>query len=214
MLPDLVVYLLGKNAHREGVKLTTKEMASELDVSQQTISRWMIELEQQGLLDRSNREIKLSQKAVTEAEKVYMVLRASLEKNRIFMFSGKVVPGLGTGGAFLKLKGYTESVQKLLGFKVYPGTLNVKIPAEQIDLRLSMRGLKPVEIPGFETGGKRYGKLSMYKAKIFGEPAGVVFPEMSHHGLDVLEIISPDNMRERYKLKDGADIEIIVAGSQ
>ncbi len=214
MLPDLVVYLLGKNAHRESVKLTTKEMASELQVSQQTISRWMIELEQQGFIDRGNREIKLSQKAVAEAEKVYFVLRSTLEKNRQYLFAGKVVPGLGTGASFMKISGYQEGIQKKLGFKAAPGTLNVKIPAEQIEIRLSLRSSKPIELPGFENGGKRYGKLALYRATVFGEPAAVVFPEMSHHGLDVLEIMSPDNLRRRYKLKDGSQIALVVMGAE
>jgi riboflavin kinase, archaea type len=212
MLPELVVYLLGKNAHREGAKLTTKEMANELDVSQQTISRWMIELEQMGFLDRSNREIRLSQKAVSEAEKVYNVLKASLEKNRQYLFSGKVVAGLGTGSSFLKIKGYSESLQKKLGFKPFPGTLNVRIPPEEIELRLSLRQGKEIDIPGFEHGGKRFGKLAIFKAKLFGEPAAVIFPEMSHHGLDVLEIISPDNLRQRYKLADGSAVNFVVYG--
>lgn len=211
MLPDLVVYLLGKGAHQEGVKLTTKEMAGELGVSQQTISRWMIELEQGGYIDRKEGDIRLTQKAVAEADKVYQELKIALECTRKFKFAGSVVDGLGTGGNFLKISGYREGITKKIGFKPFAGTLNVKIPADQIDLRLSLRSTKPITIGGFESGGRRYGPIAAYKATIFGEPAAVLFPEMSQHGLEMLEIISPDNLRGRYGLKNGQAVEIIVS---
>jgi len=210
-LPEMIVYLLTKNAHRDGVRLTTKEMAGELGVSQQTISRWMIELEQEGRIARDNHEIRLTPKTIKEAEQIYGILKIALESDRSYKFNGAVVDGLGTGASFLKLAAYKDGITKKLGFKPFPGTLNIKIRADQIDDRLSLRSAKPISIAGFSLGGKHYGTLSTYKAKIFGEPCAVAFPEMSHHGLDVLEIVSPDNLRERYKLKTGQDVELIVS---
>ncbi len=212
MLPELVIYLLGKNAHREGVRLTTKEMATELEVSQQTISRWMIELEQAGLIDRHGREIKLTQKAVAESERVYLTLRLALEAKRQFNFSGIVIEGLGTGKGFVKMPGYQKQFIKKLGFEAYPGTLNLKIPAGQIEQRLALRTAKPIIIEGFGNGSRRFGSLAAYKAKIFGEPAAIIFPEMSHHGLDVIELISPDNLRRRYKLAMGSGLQVLAGG--
>lgn len=210
-LPEMIVYLLTKNAHRDGVRLTTKEMANEMGVSQQTISRWMIELEQEGRIARENHEIKITPKTIKEAEQIYGILKIALESDRSYKFRGAAIDGFGTGALFLKLPGYRDGITKKLGFKPFPGTLNIKIPADMIDDRLSLRSARPITITGFSSGNRHYGTLSAYKAKIFGEPAAVVFPEMSHHGLDVLEIISPDNLRERYRLKTGQEVELIVS---
>ena len=43
---------------------------------------------------------------------------------------------------------------------------------------------------------------------ISGLPGAVIFPEMSVHGLQVIEVISPFNLRKKLSLSDGSKVTV------
>ncbi|VVC01759.1 Riboflavin kinase [uncultured archaeon] len=210
MITEIVFYLLQKGAHKEAKRITTGEIADAIGVSQQTASRKLIELEKDGQLERVMGKVRLTDKAIVEVRKCVSEVLASLEGTGM-IFRGKVVRGLGEGSFFVGQKEYVAQFKKKLGFMPFKGTLNLFIDAEDVEKRLTLREEKPIEIPGFSKGKRKFGKIAAYKCMIGGLPGAIVFPDYSQHGLQTLEIISSFNLRKELKLEDGAIVPVEIA---
>jgi CTP-dependent riboflavin kinase len=60
---------------------------------------------------------------------------------------GKVFVGLGEGGKFVALEWVEKQIKEKLGFKPYPGTLNLKIEEkESLDVIRELRKAKGISI--------------------------------------------------------------------
>jgi riboflavin kinase len=68
-----------------------------------------------------------------------------------------------------------------------------------------MRG---VEIAGFSSGDRTFGSLRCFPCWISGIEGAVIIPERSHYGFDILEIISPKNLRKALSLNDGDEVKV------
>ncbi|MCX6772508.1 MAG: CTP-dependent riboflavin kinase [Candidatus Micrarchaeota archaeon] len=209
MISDIIFYLLRKGCHKEPKRITTGEIAEHIGVSQQTASRKLISLEKGGQIERTGGKIYLTGKAISEVRKLVKEVLDSLEGTSM-VFDGSVVKGLGEGAYYLCQDEYTSQFKKRLGFKPFCGTLNILINAEDIEKRIMLRQQKAIEIPGFKKGNRTFGKLAVYKCVIKGTPAALVFPERSQHGLQVLEIVSPLQLRKKFNFIDGANVQVEV----
>jgi len=207
IVPDIVFYLLQKGAHREPKRITTGEIAEGIGVSQQTASRKLIALEQEGAVVREAGAIRLTPLAITRVRKFVSEVLESLKGAEI-SFAGSVSAGLGKGAYYVSQKGYQSQFSKMLGFKPFPGTLNVKIGGEDIEKRITLRELPSIEIPGFKSGKVTFGKIACYQCMVNGLPGAVVFPENSSHGLQVIEVVSPFNLRKKLSLSDGSQVTV------
>ena len=65
-----------------------------------------------------------------------------------------IVRGLGEGTYFMSMQHYQKEIKKRLGFKAYPGTLNLKIDAKKVSL---LNNFKQIKINGFKQKNKTYG---------------------------------------------------------
>ncbi|MBM3228799.1 CTP-dependent riboflavin kinase [Candidatus Parvarchaeota archaeon] len=210
MFDELLILLLKKRAHLEPVRLTTKEIATELGVSQQTASRMLLQLESQGFVKRSSSNISVSTDAYNRARKEFLSLQKVFDSELEFEFSGKVVSGLGEGARYIGMPEYAKRIKERVGFRPYAGTLNVRITPDEIEKRLRLKSKPGVEVGGFEKGGKTYGKLLCYRCRIGNIGGALVFPARSTHGLNTLEVIAPVDLRKRFGLNDGDWIEFRV----
>lgn len=212
MISSVVFYLLKKGAHREPVRITTGEVAEQTGVSQQTASRKLISLEREGLITRVGGKVMVTEKAIAEARKLLKEVLDSLEGTSL-VFNGKIVAGLGEGAFYVRQKKYMEGFDKLLCFKPFPGTLNVSISEDDIEKRLQLREQKAITINGFKDGKRSFGKIAAYRCAINSVPAAVIFPEMSLHGLQVLEIVAPYNLRKKLGITDGSAVRVEVTAN-
>jgi len=213
MISEIVFYLLQKGAHKEEKRITTGEIAEAIGVSQQTASRKLIELENDGQLERVGGKVRLTDKAIVEIRKCVSEVLESL-KGTGMVFRGKLVRGLGEGGFFVGQKEYAAQFKKKLGFVPFKGTLNLFIDAEDVEKRLTLRERTPITITGFSKGKRNFGKISAYKCVIGGLPCAIVFPEMSQHGLQTLEVISSFNLRKELKLEDGSFVPVEIVADE
>lgn len=116
---------------------------------------------------------------------------------------GKIKSGLGQGSYWITK--FTPVFMREYSIKLFPGTLNVEIE-EDYKLVDSYK-----VIPGFEYGGT--DRVLVQKCIILGETAYIVRPERNNkengdHPLNILEIISDVNFREKFNLKNDDEIEI------
>ncbi len=201
-MEKLLLYLLSKGAHKEAVRITTFDIADAIGASQQTASRKLLESISDGYVSRWGRNLMLTQKGKEQLARIYRTLKTAFEQPK-FQFKGKVVSGVGDGKYYLSLPGYAKPLEKHFGFKPYPGTLNLEIPPEQLELRLQLKAKNALTIPGFSHKGRELGPIHCFPCKI-GKISGVlVFPERSHHGLNVLELMAHVDLRKALGLKDG-----------
>jgi len=211
----VILYLAKRGAFAESLQLTTVKLAEELGISQQSASRMLIELEREGLIERDDvgklRKIRLTEKAVRELLDMFVQLKNVFEKESEVILEGIVFTGLGEGAYYTQLPHYVEEFRKKLGFKPYPGTLNLRlINREDVLKRMLVEKAADIVIEGFSNGVRAYGGAKCIRGFIDGEEIFLIFIERTHYPKDVIEVIAPICLRERFKLKDGDKVTLKV----
>ncbi|ABU81729.1 DUF120 domain-containing protein [Ignicoccus hospitalis] len=123
---------------------------------------------------------------------------------------GKVVSGDGEGRYYLSLEGYRRQVREKLGFDPFPGTLNVLLDPTSTEKKSTLMFKRPIILKGFTENGKRYGEVLAFPARVSGVEAALVIPLKTHHPPEIIELISPVELRKALKLKDGDEVEVLV----
>lgn len=195
------------------IELSSHELAQRLQTSQQTASRYLLELDTQRMIARElgikKQLIQITGTGADALEHEYLAYKQIFDLTSKVVFTGKVISGMGEGKYYTGQKGYADQFEKRLGFLAYPGTLNVEIEyIERNKIRL-LRSYGGIEIDEFQTENRTFGGVICFKATINGKKGAIVLPKRSHYAT-VLECISPDNLRETLELHDGDAVEIIV----
>jgi len=211
-----LIKLIELGAHRELIEISTRKLGSLLGLSQQSASRLLKTLEEEKLIERDKSfrrsRVRITMEGLVPIIDLYNVLKNILEKPTMLIFRGIVFSGLGEGAYYVRV--YSRFFLEKMGFIPYPGTLNLKLKSlDDIKIARSILMLPGITIKGFSNDSRSYGDVKCYKAYIKGEEVYLVFPERTHYGADVVEVISAENLRDKLKLKDGdiVDVEIPVS---
>ncbi len=195
------------------IELSSQELAARLGISQQTASRYLLELDQDHLIMRElgikKQLISITPQGRDALEAEFLSYQQLFTLSSQVVFNGRIVSGLGEGKYYTAHPGYQRQFEEKLGFTPYPGTLNVEIPAlDRNKLRLLGSGGIPIE--EFRTDNRTFGSVLCFKATINGVKAAIVLPKRSHYTA-VLECISPYHLKEKLSLKDGDSVEVVVS---
>lgn len=209
-MDELLLFLAENGALSAPLSITTKEIGSSLSMSQQNASVRLKKLCESGLLKKTGCGIEVTHKGREELRSLYSKLNSLFGEGE-FSFSGKIVRGRDEGRAFLSLPGYREGIKKTVGFEPYLGTLNVEIPDSQIEKRVSLRERRGLILEGFHYEGKTYGMVEFYRCKVNGLDGALIFPSRTHHGLKILEIISPYDLKKTLNLREGSEVKVEVS---
>ncbi len=203
-----LLVLAQMGAISNNIHTSTSRLAQLLQISQQTASRRISVLEKKGMIHRILNQrgqlIRIEQKGIAELAKVQSILEMALTKKRYRSFRGRLFTGLGEGAYYIRLDGYRKQFRKLLGYNPFPGTLNIQLLTEKdVNEFQLLKATIGIQIHGFVTGDRSFGPVTCYPAKINGEQqAAVLLIERTHHQPNVVEIISPINLREKLKVTD------------
>ncbi|MEM3626652.1 MAG: DUF120 domain-containing protein [Candidatus Bathyarchaeia archaeon] len=205
-------------AHRRSAKISTEYLAGKLGVSQQTASRYLIELDNKGWIKRTMTPegclIKIADAGVKELKKLYSSLRFLMEAAYppSITLEGTVFTGLGEGAYYISIDGYRKQFIEKLGFDPYPGTLNLKLTTDYDNkTRAELEAYPSIEIEGFKNENRTYGPVKCYPAIIENKVKGaVVLALRSHYDASVIEVIAPVFLRTHLKLKDGHKVKVEV----
>lgn len=118
---------------------------------------------------------------------------------------GTVFSGSGEGTRFTEFSWVKRQIAEKLGFKAYSGTLNLRIMEDAYKLK-ALRNAKAIEIlppKGFYRG-------KCFKAAIDSVKCAIIIPEIPNYPENMLEIVAPLNLRERFKLKDGDTVKVTI----
>jgi riboflavin kinase len=213
---DILIYLAKSGALTRPIAITTAGVGHDLGMSQQSVSRWLLVLEKRGLTERQQGIRGYMVQISPAGRKLMTEMRNGLIEalsgcNKLLM-KGVVVSGMKEGGYYIGLEEYSRRIKETLGFEPFPGTLNVRLMAFDNHHKEKMSALHGVTIPSFRKDGRTFGSLKCFPCLINGVHGAVVLPERSHYGPEVLEVISPFNLRDRLKLSDGDSVKVEVIG--
>jgi riboflavin kinase len=112
---------------------------------------------------------------------------------------GEIISGDNKGQYFMSLDVYKVQFMGILGFEPFPGTLNLRINTRDAE---KIRGL--MEKMDTVKGKGKFGDVKLIKTKLNDDIEGaLVFPVRTQHKPEILEFISPLNMRKSLHLQDG-----------
>jgi riboflavin kinase len=214
------VYLLLKlaemGAYGRTAKISTEYLAEKIGISQQTSSRYLIELERKKWISRSitpeGSLIKIDEQGELELQKLYNSLKILNEKNYppSITLEGTVFSGLGEGAYYTSKDHYKKQFVEKLGFEPYPGTLNLKLTTEyDLKARTELEAYPAIEVSGFKNEDRTFGIVKCYPVLIDNKVKGALISALrSHYDISVMEIIAPVCLRKHLNLKDGNKVKV------
>ena len=120
-------------------------------------------------------------------------------KHRI-RIRGTFFSGKGEGAFFTQLDWVEQQLDDSIGFRPYPGTVNLKIKSEDFSLMQHIRDQGKRLIPP----DRRFCEARVLRADIGNVPAAAIFPaEDVWIYEDVLELVAPVGVRDALGLRDG-----------
>jgi len=200
------------------VKVSTEYLAEKMGASQQTASRYLIQLEKTGWIKRvitpEGCLVKITDSGMAELKKLYSSLRLVMEAEYppSVTLEGVLFTGLGEGAYYVTRDGYRKQFVEKLGFDPYPGTLNLKLTTEyDMKTRAELEAYPSIEIEGFKNESRTFGSVKCYPAIINNKVKGAVVCALrSHYNSSVVEVIAATFIRSRLKLKDGNKVKVEV----
>ena len=196
---------------RHPIHISSINLSQNLGVSQQSASRYLIELVDRGYLER-----RLAQggQVITILKKGISILRTEFSEYSLIFgtqkeieMKGALETGLGEGGYYISKSGYMKQFQEKLDWKPYEGTFNLRLNDDEVPKIEAMKAAEGILIKGFEQEGRTFGKAWVFKCslkngkKIVNECA-IISPKRTHYRR-VVEVISPIFLRDKLNAKDG-----------
>jgi riboflavin kinase len=212
----MLLRLAEMGAYRRTAKISTEYLAGKLGISQQTASRYLIELERKGWIARDitpeGSLIKIEEAGSRELQKLYSNLKVLMEKSYppSVTLEGVVFTGLGEGAYYTSKESYKKQFTEKLGFEPYPGTLNLKLSTDyDMRTRREIDSYPAIEVTGFKNEDRTFGLVKCYPAIIDNKVKGaLITATRSHYDVSVLEIIAPVCLRKQLNLKDGVKVKV------
>jgi len=173
-----------------------------------------MDLEKRGLITRvpsaRGQSIQLTKTGVSILRSTHRRLSSIFgARQQAVKLLGSVVSGLGEGSYYVSQLGYRRQFKRTLGFDPYPGTFDLKLSGESLDLKSILESSPGKRIEGFKTHERTFGPVKCFSAKLRGMRAAIVLPTRSTH-TDIIELIAAKNIRKALRLKDGDRVEIEV----
>ena len=212
-IPTLVELLLlgAKDYH---IKISTSELADRIGKSQQLVSNHLMELENEGYLERLKigrlYGLKLTEKGLDQLMMLYSILKGTLEPPLMLEIEGELFSGLGEGAYYTSLENYRRQFVEKMGFEPYPGTMNLRLTSlKDRKLRRELEYYTGIIIDGFKDESRTYGGVKCFIAIVNDQIKGAVgIFERTHYADLVIEIISPIKIRKKLGLRDGDKVKV------
>jgi len=209
MLKELA--LLG--AVRNKIEISSLELANHLGTSQQTASRYLLELDSKEMIIREmgikKQLIQLTNIGKEVLQEEHLQYQQIFELTNMIHLNGKIISGMGEGRYYTEQIEYVNQFREKLNFIPYPGTLNVEIKhIERNKIRL-LKKYNAIIIDEFKTNNRTFGSVKCFHATIKDTDGAIVIPLRSHYS-NILEFISPHFLREKLDLKDGDEVKIVI----
>lgn len=134
--------------------------------------------------------------------------KRGLRQLETVMLQGKVSSGQRGGTKFLSFPWVQGQIIEKLGFKPFPGTLNLRLTRESVkakkELVKTAKAIIIVPVKGFCCG-------LCYRARIMGKTDGaIMIPQVPEYPEALLEVIAPVSLRKTLGLREGDEVQLTV----
>lgn len=210
----LLLLELARNEVENGsFETSPEELAELMDENPQKVSFWLEDLMKNDLARKDPDTGRYG--ITTEGNDFLRSVWLDFEKvfgdfSEELMLEGELVSGFGEGEYYVTKEGYRRQFIEKLGFNPYPGTLDLKLNKGSLRAREWLEIEDGILIEGFSTEKRSFGKVKCFKARIGEDEAAIVLPYRTHHEDDILEIISPIKIKDKYDLEKGDELEVEV----
>jgi len=202
-------------AHSKTLEISSTKLGKKMNISQQTASRRLQQLEEKGWLrreiTRKGQFVRLTEQGVNVLLEIYLWLQTLFDKKPpVLIIEGELFSGMREGGYYVSEEGYKRQFKEKLGFEPYPGTLNLRLKSySDLQAKKILQNYPGILIEAFENKGRTFGAVKCFKTLINNTAEGaVLLIQRTHYGEDVLEVISPEYLREKLKLEDGEKVKL------
>jgi riboflavin kinase len=116
--------------------------------------------------------------------------------------SGKIQSGVGKGAFFTQVDWVVKQCEEMLGYKPFPGTLNVHVCDDDLDkLEKFFESTDCILLPD----DPKFCAANVKKVKVHDIPAAVVLPseDVRVHENRVIEVIASCSLKDALGLDDG-----------
>jgi len=130
-----------------------------------------------------------------------------MSKNQIL--KGRVVSGAKKAAFFTQLDWVLKQCSEKLGFKPFPGTLNIELLSENLPDVESIQKEKRIElVPPDPT----FCIAQVLPISIEGIDAAVIIPEemVRMHGKNIIEVIAPVSLKDALNIDDGDTVILTI----
>jgi riboflavin kinase len=196
------------------VSISSRELGDMLRVSQQSASKRILEMLNEGWISRDlgarKQRIKLTEKGIEALRQEYSEYQRIFEPRDHLIIKGSVVTGMGEGQYYVTQEGYQEQFLHRLGFRPFEGTLNVRVAITDLYKLDIIRRSVGILVHGFERNGRTFGDVVCHRATIQNLECAVVVPSRSHYE-DIIEVLCKFHLRRTLSLKDGDQVEVRIS---
>jgi len=130
-----------------------------------------------------------------------------MSKNQIL--KGRVVSGEKKAAFFTQLDWVLEQCLEKLGFKPFPGTLNIEILPESLLDAESIQEEKRIELVPPDP---KFCTAQVLPVSIEGIDSAIIIPEekVRMHGKNIFEAIAPMSLKDALKIDDGDTVTLTI----
>jgi len=126
--------------------------------------------------------------------------------------TGKIVSGIKQGAFFTQLDWVQEQCLEKLGFKPFPGTLNLELANENMAVIEAMQAQEGIElVPPDSTFCSGF----VFPVTVEGISGAIVAPaaDVRVHAKNIIEIISPIGLKDALAVEDGDWVTLTIDSS-
>ena len=126
-----------------------------------------------------------------------------------WIIAGKIVPGVKQGKFFTQLKWFEEQCHEKLGFKPFPGTLNLEISEEYLPIIESLNREEGIELISPDPKFCNAKAFSVSLGEISG---AIIMPDekVRLHPKNIIEIVAPVKIKASLNVADGDFISVAI----
>ena len=125
--------------------------------------------------------------------------------------TGKIVSGAGKGVYFTQIGWVQQQCHQKLGFKPYPGTLNLEVATDDLCKIAALDAEKGIEL---HSPDPKFCNAKAFAVELEKRKGAIILPEekVRIHAENIIEIIAPMNIKATLNLTDGDLLVIRLLG--
>ena len=126
-----------------------------------------------------------------------------------WIIAGKIICGVKQGNFFTQLEWFQEQCDEKLGFKPYPGTLNLEISGEYLPIIESLNREEGIELISPDPKFCNAKAFSVSLGEISG---AIIMPDekVRVHAKNIIEIVAPLKIKAALNVADGDLISVAI----